>query len=167
MSDFTFLPPRPVRQADAVLFQTFDCGVQSLNGWLVRKALYNEIHGGSRTYVLSTSDGELAGFFCLAAHSVEHEDFRSKFRRNMPNPVPVILLGRLAVDKKFAGCGVGTSLLKVAVAMTRELARSIGVAALVVHPLNDRATRFYLERGFVHAKAGKDLLVFPVSDPAV
>lgn len=63
MSDFTFLPPRPVRQADAVLFQTFDCGVQSLNGWLVRKALYNEIHGGSRTYVLSTSDGELAGFF--------------------------------------------------------------------------------------------------------
>ena len=141
--------------------------MQSLNGWLVRKALYNEIHGGSRTYVLSTSNGELAGFFCLAAHSVEHEDFRSKFRRNMPNPVPVILLGRLAVDKKFAGCGVGTSLLKVAVAMTRELARSIGVAALVVHPLNERATRFYLERGFVHAKAGKDLLVFPVSDPAV
>ena len=62
---------------------------------------------------------------------------------------------------------MGTSLLKVAVAMTRELARSIGVAALVVHPLNERATRFYLERGFVHAKAGKDLLVFPVSDPAV
>lgn len=72
MSDFTFLPPRPVRQADAVLFQTFDCGVQSLNGWLVRKALYNEIHGGSRTYVLSTSDGELAGFF--------HESRTSKAR---------------------------------------------------------------------------------------
>ena len=76
-------------------------------------------------------------------------------------------LRRPTFMKKFAGCGVGTSLLKVAVAMTRELARSIGVAALVVHPLNERATRFYLERGFVHAKAGKDLLVFPVSDPAV
>ena len=101
MSDFTFLPPRPVRQADAVLFQTFDCGVQSLNGWLVRKALYNEIHGGSRTYVLSTSDGELAAFFCLAAHSVEHEDFRRKrasisavvwrWTKNLPDAVWALL----------------------------------------------------------------------------
>ena len=79
----SFLPPRPLQQADEARLPGFDCGSEPLNRWLA----HNDKTGGSRTYVVSTESGELAGYFCLAAHSVEHGDLKAKYRRNMPNPI--------------------------------------------------------------------------------
>ena len=79
----------------------FECGERALDLWLPTKALPNDVTGGSRTFVsFSTETGELAGFFSLASHSVEHDDLRAKLRRNKPSPLPTILLGRLAVSKR-------------------------------------------------------------------
>ena len=155
-----FLPPRPLQQADESRLPGFDCGSEPLNRWLAQKALHNEKTGGSRTYVVSTETGELAGYFCLAAHSVEHGDLKAKCRRNMPNPVPTILLGRLAVDKKYAGRGLGKSMLLAAIRASIEIAKSIGVAAVVVHPLSEEAEHFYLKNGFAYAREGNQMLLF-------
>ncbi|MBE5691315.1 MAG: N-acetyltransferase [Sutterella sp.] len=155
-----FLPPRPLQQADESRLPGFDSGSEPLNRWLAQKALHNEKTGGSRTYVVSTETGELAGYFCLAAHSVEHGDLKAKCRRNMPNPVPTILLGRLAVDKKYAGRGLGKSMLLAAIRASIEIAKSIGVAAVVVHPLSEEAEHFYLKNGFAYAREGNPMLLF-------
>ena len=157
-----FLLPRPLRADDEIRLTGFDCGSGSLNRWLVQRALYNDKRGGSRTYVVSTADGELAGYFCLSAHSVDHEDLKAKYRRNMPNPVPTILLGRLAVDKKYSGQGLGTSMLTTAIHTAIESAKLIGAMALVVHPLTEEAETFYLKNGFEYAREGKPLLVFSI-----
>ncbi len=156
----SFLPPRPLQQADETRLLGFDCGSEPLNRWLAQKALHNDKTGGSRTYVVSTETGELAGYFCLSAHSVEHGDLKAKYRRNMPNPVPTILLGRLAVDKKFAGRGLGKSMLSVAIRSSIEIAKSIGVAAVVVHPISEEAEHFYLKNGFAYAREGNPMLLF-------
>ncbi|KAB7651678.1 GNAT family N-acetyltransferase [Sutterella faecalis] len=156
----SFLPPRPLQQADETRLLGFDCGSEPLNRWLAQKALHNDKTGGSRTYVVSTETGELAGYFCLSAHSVEHGDLKAKYRRNMPNPVPTILLGRLAVDKKFAGRGLGKSMLSAAIRSSIEIAKSIGVAAVVVHPISEEAEHFYLKNGFAYAREGNPMLLF-------
>ena len=156
----SFLPPRPLQQADEARLPGFDCGSEPLNLWLAQKALHNDKTGGSRTYVVSTESGELAGYFCLAAHSVEHGDLKAKYRRNMPNPVPTILLGRLAVDKKYAGRGLGKSMLLAAIRASIEIAKSIGVAAVVVHPISEEAEHFYLKNGFAYAREGNPMLLF-------
>lgn len=156
----SFLPPRPLQQADETRLLGFDCGSEPLNRWLAQKALHNDKTGGSRTYVVSTETGELAGYFCLSAHSVEHGDLKAKYRRNMPNPVPTILLGRLAVDKKFAGRGLGKSMLSAAIRSSIEIAKSIGVAAVVVHPISEEAEHFYLKNGFAYSREGNPMLLF-------
>lgn len=156
----SFLPPRPLQQADETRLLGFDCGSEPLHRWLAQKALHNDKTGGSRTYVVSTETGELAGYFCLSAHSVEHGDLKAKYRRNMPNPVPTILLGRLAVDKKFAGRGLGKSMLSAAIRSSIEIAKSIGVAAVVVHPISEEAEHFYLKNGFAYAREGNPMLLF-------
>lgn len=78
----------------------------------------------------------------------------------MPNPVPTILLGRLAVDKKFAGRGLGKSMLSAAIRSSIEIAKSIGVAAVVVHPISEEAEHFYLKNGFAYAREGNPMLLF-------
>ena len=95
-----FTKPGPLKEEHQELFQNFNCGERTLDNWLKTKALENEIRGASRTFVsFSTETGDVAGYFSLASHSVRHVDLRAKLRRNMPEPLPVILLGRLAVDR--------------------------------------------------------------------
>ena len=101
---------RPVRlkpeQREAL--KEFECGERALDLWLKTKALSNEIAGGSRTFFsISKETGELTGFFYLASHSVEHEGLRAKLRRNQPSSLLAILLGRLAVSKRYQRHGLG------------------------------------------------------------
>ena len=88
--------------SDEQLIQ-FDCGKLSLNEWLKQKARSNEVSGGSRTYVLLTLTGKVAGFYCLSNFCLAHDGIRAMIRRNMPNPIPAILLGRLAISKDYQG----------------------------------------------------------------
>jgi GNAT superfamily N-acetyltransferase len=143
----SFRSPRPLLAADNV--STFDCGAESLNNWLRTRALKNETTGASRTFVSIDSETEtVAGYYCLSASSLLLEAAPGGLRRNMPDPIPVILIGRLAVDQTFKGKGLGASLLQHALLKGLEASRIIGARAFIVDALDDEAERFYSKFGF-------------------
>lgn len=125
----------------------FDCGVASLNEWLKKRALKNEKVRASRTYVVA--DGaSVIGYYCLAAGAVALRDAPRGLTRNMPDPIPVMVLGRLAIDLLYQHQGLGKALLFDAVMRTLQAGEIAGVTALLVHALSDEARRFYLSCGF-------------------
>lgn len=140
--------------SDEQLIQ-FDCGKLSLNEWLKQKARSNEVSGGSHTYVLLTLTGKVAGFYCLSNFCLAHDGIRAMIRRNMPNPIPAILLGRLAISKDYQGRGIGRALLRHAIEKARRVSEITGAALLITEPLNENASSFYLHVGF--APVGKNL----------
>jgi GNAT superfamily N-acetyltransferase len=137
--------PRPITADDVVT--GFDCGEPSLNDWLRRRALTNQDSGASRCFVTSR-DSTVAGYYALATGSVQRVAASPRIARSMPEPIPVILLGRLAVDLKEQGHGLGAHLLRDVIARTVQVADSVGVRALLVHALNERARAFYLRYDF-------------------
>jgi predicted N-acetyltransferase YhbS len=137
--------PRPISESDDVA--TFDSGEPNLDDYLRTRALTNHAGGASRCFV-TCRDGSVVGYYALASGAVSHADLSGKFRRNMPNPVPVILLSRLAVDRKHQGRGLGESLLRDAIARSVQVAEQIGVRAILVHALHDEARRFYIRFQF-------------------
>ena len=143
----SFARPRRLTAADDV--STFSCGEQSLDNWLNLRAIRNEKDGNSRTFVSIERDTKLiAGYYCLSAHSVSREEMPGSLRRNAPDPIPVILVGRLAVDARFAGRGLGYSLLADALAKGLEASDLIGSRAFLVDALNEKAVAFYERFGF-------------------
>jgi len=126
----------------------FDSGEPALDEWLRRHALQNEASGASRTYVVCAGR-RVVGYYTLAVGAVAHAGAPGQVRRNMPDPMPVVLLGRLAVDKAFQGRGIGTGLLRDAVLRTVQAAEIAGIRAILVHAISTTARRFYEERGFV------------------
>jgi GNAT superfamily N-acetyltransferase len=128
-------------------FDAFESGVPSLDEWLKRRARHNEAEGASRTFVLC-SYRCVVGYYSLAAGSILHAVATGRVRRNMPNPVPVLLLGRLAVDLAWRGKGLGADLLSDAVLRAVAAAGSIGVRAILVHAISEEAKAFYEKHGF-------------------
>lgn len=126
----------------------FHCGEPSLDDWLKRRALTNHLNGASRTFVVVDSDECVLGYYALAAGAVSHQEATGPVRRNMPDPVPVMVLARLAVDVRAKGIKLGAGLLRDAVTRVQSVAEHVGVRALLVHALNERATEFYEHYGF-------------------
>lgn len=141
----------------------FDCGEPVLNDWLRRHALQNQKSGASSTYVV-LDKMRIVGYYTLAAGSVARETAPGRIRRNVPDPVPVVVLGRLAVDRAFQGQGLGRALLRDAVLRTLQAADIIGVRAILVHALSEQAKRFYEEWGFAPSPINRLTLMVPVSD---
>lgn len=139
-------PPEPLSATHEV--GEFSCGEPALDEWLKRRALANQANGASRTFVVNTSDGKVVGYYALAAGAVTLADATGNVRRNMPDPIPVLVLGRLAVDLRATGYHLGASLLKDAVARATAVAENAGVRALLVHALHEKARNFYLKYGF-------------------
>jgi predicted N-acetyltransferase YhbS len=120
-----------------------------LNEWLRSRALRNETTGASRTFVtVEAESGEVAGYYCLSASSLVLDAAPGRVKRNMPSPIPIILIGRLAVDTRFKGHGLGASLLQDAVLKGIEAARIVGARAFIVDALNEEVERFYRKFGF-------------------
>jgi GNAT superfamily N-acetyltransferase len=142
--------------ADHVV-SAFDSGEASLDDWLKRRALANQVSGASRTFVVAGEDNLVWGYYALAAGAVNHATAGSAMRRNMPDPVPVMVLGRLAVDRSHHGLGLGADLLRDAVLRSTRLAQEAGIRALLVHALHERARAFYLHHGF--AESAMDPLI--------
>ena len=138
----------PEKLSAAHDFAAFDCGEPVLNDWLRRRALQNEASGASRTYVVCAGNRVL-GYYTLAVGAVAHTETPGRIRRNMPDPVPVMLLGRLAVNKSAQGRHVGSGLLRDAVLRTVQAADIAGIRAILVHAISEEAKRFYESRGFV------------------
>ena len=138
--------PQPLtadHQTDA-----FKCGETSLDEWLKRRALLNQANGASRTFVVVDDNHTVMGYYALAAGAVHHQDATRSIRQNMPDPLPVIVLARLAVDLRAQGIQLGAGLLRDAVERSLAVAQNAGVRALLVHALHERAKQFYLYFGF-------------------
>lgn len=126
----------------------FDCGETVLNEWLKRRALANQFSGASRTFVVTDPEQKVCGYYALAAGAIAHQTATSAVRRNMPDPIPVMILARLAIDQRAQGLKLGAGLLQDAVSRTVIVAQNTGVRALLVHALHDRAKQFYEYYGF-------------------
>ena len=143
----------------------FDCGEPVLNDWLRKRALKNENSGASRTFVVC-QDNNVIGYYVLATGSVMHQHAPSKVRRNMPEPIPVMILGRLAVSKHMQSAGLGRGLLKDAILRTLGVSRQAGIRALLVHALSDSAHKFYRQCGFVESPIDTMVLMITLKDAA-
>jgi GNAT superfamily N-acetyltransferase len=126
----------------------FACGEASLDEWLKRRALANQLSGATRTFVVTDPQGRVHGYYAMAAGAVSPQAATGNVRRNMPDPVAVMMLARLAVDHRAQGFKLGASLLQDAVARAVGVSQNAGVRALVVHALHDRAKQFYEQYGF-------------------
>lgn len=140
------LAPEPLTAAHSV--DGFACGEPVLDDWLKRRALANQASRASRTFVVTNREGEVMGYYALATGAVAHADATGGVRRNMPDPIPILVLGRLAIDRRAQGMKLGAALLKDAVHRSMAVAENAGVRALLVHALNERAQDFYRKYGF-------------------
>ena len=139
------LPPEPL--ADHHDFGDFRSGETSLDDWLKRRARANQVSGASRTYVICQGKLVIA-YYALASGVIAMESAPGRFRRNMPNPIPVAVLARLAVDRNWQGKGIGRALFRDAARRVAHAADAIGIRGIVVHAISEEAKNFYVKLGF-------------------
>jgi GNAT superfamily N-acetyltransferase len=137
----------------------FRCGKQPLDDWLRLHALNNEGRS-SRTYVVC-QEREVVGYYCLATGAEKRESAPSKIRRNVPDPIPVVVLGRLAVHTDHQGKGIGDGLLKDALMRVAQVSKIVGSRAILVHAIDHDAMAFYVRYGFVEFPQGSRSLFLP------
>jgi predicted N-acetyltransferase YhbS len=157
----TFTPPRALQRGDPV--GAFDCGVATLNSWFRTLALTNQVSGGSRTFITSTEDRKIAGYYCLSSFAVAR-NLTGELGAHLPGPVPAILIGRLAVDLRFRGQSLGASLLQDAFVRAVQISHQIGSAAIVVHACDETVVPFYERFGFTRLPGDLHTLLLPMAD---
>ena len=155
-----FSAPQPLHAGHGLA--DFGCGEATLNEWLRRRALANQGSGASRTFVVTDSAGQVVAYYALAAGAVAHQLASSRVRRNMPDPVPVMVLGRLAVDSRHQGQQLGGALLQDALRRSVAVSAHASVRALLVHALDERARQFYAHYGFQPSPVNPLTLMLPL-----
>ena len=148
MNAVGFIAPAPITPSHDVA--DFNSGEAFLDEWLKKRALKNHVIGASRCFVVC--DGlKVLGYYSLSAGAISREAAPKAMRRNMPDPLPVLLLGRLAIDRQFHNQGLGRALLRDAMLRAVNVASDTGVFALLIHTMAEQAKRFYLSRGFAES----------------
>ena len=137
--------PQPL--ADHHQTDAFNCGVPSLDDWLKRRARIYQLTGASRSFAIC-DENKIVGYYALALGAVQSSHASGRFRRNMPEPIPVAILGRLAVDQSCQGQGAGRALFRDAALRIINAADIIGIRGIIVHALSEDAKAFYLALGF-------------------
>jgi GNAT superfamily N-acetyltransferase len=175
------LPPEPL--ADHHDFGDFRSGEASLDEWLKRRARANQVSGASRTYVvcadpvskdsvskdlvskgLVSKAKRVIAYYALASGVVTVESAPGRFRRNMPNPIPVVVMARLAVDRDWQGRGIGRALFRDAARRVAHAADAIGIRGVVVHAISEEAKNFYLALGFDASPSEPMMLMVTLTD---
>lgn len=154
-------PPEPL--ADAHELNDFFCGVGSLDDWLRRRARANQVSGASRTFVVA-DNRRVVGYYALASGGIAVESGVGRFRRNMPDPIPVAVLGRLAIDRLQQGRGLGRALFRDCALRVANAADTLGIRGIVVHAISDQAKAFYLALGFEPSPAEPMTLMVTLAD---
>lgn len=160
-STLTLQAPVPLTAAHQV--DGFDSGVASLDLWLRQRALRNQASGASRCFVACAADRVLA-YYALATSAIAVDAASGRFRRNMPDPVPVVVLARLAVDRSRQGEGIARALVRDAGARVLQAADVIGIRGLIVHALSPEVCRFYAHLGFEPSPIDPLLLMITLTD---
>ena len=151
--------PVTISQTDIV--DQFECGEVDLDIWIKHTALKNHQSGSSKVFVIKESK-IVIGYYCLAAGAINREEAPRKIARNAPNPLPVILLGRLAVHKNYKGCGIGEDLLGDAIKRTLAIKSEIGLVAIVAHAISQSAKNFYMKYGFIESSISPMTMILPL-----
>ncbi len=154
-------PPEPL--TDEHETDSFDSGEPVLDDWLRRRARPNQASGASRTYVVCEGKVVVA-YYALASGAIAQSAVPGRFRRNMPDPIPVVVLGRLAVDRRYQGRGLGRALFRDAAHRVANAADTIGIRGIVVHAISDEARKFYIALGFDPCPAEAMTLVVTLRD---
>ena len=154
------LAPAPLNEAHRL--DEFRCTAPELSKWLLERARQNHASGGSRCFVVADQQQRVVGYYVLAAGAVAHEHSPGRIRRNMPDPIPVIVLGRLAVHVDWAGQGIGRGLLRDAVRRTLQTCEQVGARALLCHAIDETAKAFYLRHGFIASPIHDMTLMLPL-----
>lgn len=153
--------PEPLTDEDQI--DSFDSGEPVLDDWLRRRARANQASGASRTYVVSEGKVVVA-YYALASGAIAQAAAPGRFRRNMPDPIPVIVLARLAVDRRYQGRGLGHALFRDAARRVSQAADTIGIRGIVVHAISEEARKFYIALGFDPCPAEAMTLVVTLRD---
>ena len=156
---------RPDRLAPGYDLSGFNSGVTELDDWLRQRAVKNELEGASRTYVVAVGP-RVIGYFALSTGSVARERTPGAVRRNMPDPVPVIILARLAVDVAYQNKGIGRGMVKDAILRAVTAAEIVGVRAILVHALSPKAKAFYESLGFTESPVDPMTLMLSIREAA-
>lgn len=154
-------PPELLRDDHQI--DGFDSGEPSLDQWLKQRARANQSTGATRTYV-TCDDARVVGYYALASGAIAQSVASGKVRRNMPDPIPVVLLARLAVDRNYQARGLGRALFRDAALRVVHAADSIGIRGIVVHAISENARQFYLALGFEPCPSESMTLVVTLRD---
>lgn len=153
----------PVLLTEQHVLEPFDCGNEVLDDWLRRRAMKNQHLNASRTFVICLEGTmRVVGYYSIATGSVSHVDLGRSLRQNMPDPIPVVLLGRLAVDVCTQGHNYGKWLLNDAVVRVSSLADQVGIKAIMVHAINEQAKAFYEYFGFLQSPVAANTLFYKI-----
>ena len=157
----TLRAPEPLGEQHEL--ETFSCGTDSLDQWLRRRALKDQRNGASRTFVVC--DGaKVVAYYALASGAVVLDAAPGHFRRNMPDPIPVVILGRLAIDQSQQGRGMGRALVRDAGQRILHAADAIGIRGVIVHALSAEAKAFYERVGFEASPLDPMTLMITLAD---
>lgn len=157
----TLTAPMPLTEQHVT--EGFLCGIDSLDLWLKRRSLKNQIQGAPRTYVVC-DETRVVAYYALASGAITSTGATGRFRRNMPDPIPVVVLGRLAVDQTLHGRGVGRALVRDAGMRVIQAADAIGIRGMTVNALSDQAKIFYGKVGFDPSPLDTHLLMITLAD---
>ncbi|UYM15871.1 GNAT family N-acetyltransferase [Endozoicomonas euniceicola] len=139
----------------------FDCGHDVLTEWLKKTALKNQSANASRTFVVCKGD-RVVGYYALSSGSIERMQTPKSLARNMPDPIPVTVLGRLGIDQEHQGVRIGSGLLKDAMMRTLVVSQHVGVKAMLVHAISGEARQFYFQYGFKGSPFNPVILMLPI-----
>jgi len=142
----------------------FVCGRESLDDWLKNRALKSNAAGDSRVFVVCDDALEVVGYYAISAGSVGRDNAVGKIKRNAPDPIPMALIGRLAVRNDLQGQGIGPALLRDAILRISQASQHIGVRGVLVHALDEEAARFYVRMGFRPSPASDFHLMISLKD---
>lgn len=145
----TILAPAPLSAVHEL--DEFESGEPSLDFWLKETALKNQGTGSSRSFVVCDQHSKVIGYYSLSSGAINRGDAPKSMQRNMPSPLPIILLGRLAVDLDYQNQGLGRGMLRDAVMRIVHASQDVGIFAILIHAISESAKRFYLSCGFVQS----------------
>lgn len=158
-----WLAPEPLAAQHGL--DSFDCGKPALNDWLLRHARQAQGSGSAKTFVVAEHEGRVAGYFSLTVGQVDTLEVPDRIRKGMGQyPVPVVILARLAVSQQDQGRGIGLGLLQDAIRRTVLISEQAGIRAMMTHPIDEDAAKFYTRFGFIASPLREQQLLLLLKD---
>jgi GNAT superfamily N-acetyltransferase len=160
MGDVSYTEPATL--LDTHVLDDFTSAQAALDEWLKRRARKSHASGGARVFVVATEDKKVVGYYAIAAGAVKREVAPGRISRNMPEPIPSVVLGRLAVHRDHEGRGIGRGMLRDAILRSQRLSDEIGIRVLLCHAIDAKARAFYIHHGFLGSPMEAMTVMFPL-----